>query len=486
MFATTLLHDMRIANLNQGRARSTHNRGGVLDLILVDNHLECGGVQIVKGLGSDHFMVLVSVMIPFISRPQPELGWRYHRALNWPAIEYKLEPFLQVWVNRFRDRMGRMANQGDGARVDWLEGALCVLGVITRGNIWREGSSMGVSSALGDKGGVIVDGWNAKCADTRKKWRQSRGEPHEKMSRRDFMETLTAASSKCWEGRVGEREAMSLQSKRKAHSSIKRVLKPVEYVATVVRVGSEVIHGEEACALWARFFESQTSIDGPRNPESLLADMQVHLRAGNVVGPGSVSSSGDVPCLEDVGVDDDSQQSDFGSGSLSASFCISSGSDSESGTEHEETVADVADGEVPLELGGGGGVPVYTNQSPSHPQSEFDNVYLEHMSERVGHLRSEALERVGLEQQNCFGISELAEAQAKMNGCAATSPLSTLPLQLVMGGSETVRVLLLCILNVMYTWRLIPPSMSTIPIVPVLKPRKQKHRMDHHRQVSLF
>ena len=117
----------------------------------------------------------------------------------------------------------------------------------------------------------------------------------------------------------------------------------------------------------------------------------------------------------------------------------------------------------------------------------FNDSALESQQEKVSELLELCEERSRNGQgAQPFSFVELCEVQRKINTRAAVSPLSCVPLALLASVGEAIRITLLCLFNVVFSWRVFPMTWGIIPVVPVPKPGKDKQLIENHRQVSLF
>ena len=83
----------------------------------------------------------------------------------------------------------------------------------------------------------------------------------------------------------------------------------------------------------------------------------------------------------------------------------------------------------------------------------------------------EAARAPARETSQCFSFVELCPAQAAMNEDASTSPIDGTSMALALGRSETVRALLLCILNTCYSFRVLLVPWKHVPGAPIPKPQ---------------
>ena len=93
LFSDLFLIDLRLANCAKGEAQPTHNRGAVLDLILVDKGLVVDNVSVgAKGIGaSDHSAVIASFRIPGIEREQEPMRWKNADKPCWRTFGDEME-----------------------------------------------------------------------------------------------------------------------------------------------------------------------------------------------------------------------------------------------------------------------------------------------------------------------------------------------------------------------------------------------------------
>ena len=109
------------------------------------------------------------------------------------------------------------------------------------------------------------------------------------------------------------------------------------------------------------------------------------------------------------------------------------------------------------------------------------------MQAKCDAIREEARKSVeGKPEESCFGFAELCEAQAQLSRDASTSPIEALPMDVIMQQSEEWRVAALSMINLAFTWCILPLMWAMVPVAPVPKPGKNKHEYTGYRQISLF
>ena len=92
----------------------------------------------------------------------------------------------------------------------------------------------------------------------------------------------------------------------------------------------------------------------------------------------------------------------------------------------------------------------------------------------------------GIRPSHHISLVELADAQAEIRTEAATAPHSTIPLPVLTSQDETVRLVVLSLLNVIYAWAILPHAFALIPMITQLKQGKPEGQVENYRQVSLL
>ena len=104
------------------------------------------------------------------------------------------------------------------------------------------------------------------------KFREARGTIHKQKAWNALSKVISEAKSSEWRGIKVTKTELSLSSseEERMRKAIKKRIKPLGKVGSIMQVGGQLLQGQEADEMWARFFEAQTSEEGPRSPEQLL------------------------------------------------------------------------------------------------------------------------------------------------------------------------------------------------------------------------
>ena len=145
-FRNFFLNDMKVANWINGKAEPTHEKGGMLDIIMVGEGIEVlsfgrGG----RGMGaSDHRMVWAELAIPGGNRPREEIKWRSSPEAEWDGLAEEIEEPLRAWHEWFKTGTNNCSmNTSKRWAEAFLTEATATFGAIVLGNMWRNGSPYG-------------------------------------------------------------------------------------------------------------------------------------------------------------------------------------------------------------------------------------------------------------------------------------------------------------------------------------------------------
>ena len=274
-----------------------------------------------------------------------------------------------------------------------------------------------------------------------------------------------------------------VQNPKAVFGSVRKVIAPVSKASSYVKVGNDVVFGDEGVSLWVNFFREQVSLSGPLSPQDILKHSREEnaLQASPSGGHIIMGADGD-GCTVEGAVSSDNEGVELESVSDSAHSSASSSGDGSHDTSHEVADDDDDDDDHDVELNGLAND--VTNTGVMHG---FNDSALESQQEKVSELLELCEERSRNGQgAQPFSFVELCEVQRKINTRAAVSPLSCVPLALLASVGEAIRITLLCLFNVVFSWRVFPMTWGIIPVVPVPKPGKDKQLIENHRQVSLF
>jgi hypothetical protein len=245
-------------------------------------------------------------------------------------------------------------------------------------------------------------------------------------------------------------------------------LHPLEGVSQIIKVGDAIVTGDAAMSLMARFFEAQSSLDGPQSAEQLIQ-------------PSTRTDSGSPPPPfredeQEEEADADWQPSSGGSSWSGGSNYGEEDSDSHMSDDVDNAAA--AEDDPPLTRA--------SRRQPRNQSSEFDQKELRQAEDEVRSIHAGMLPQCGADRAKLFSFSELCSAQQSLNKEASVSPINPIPVPLLQFQGSVWRCCLLGLMNLMPVCAWLPISWSLAPVAPIPKPGKDQSNLEGYRQFSLF
>jgi hypothetical protein len=276
-FCDSFLSDMHVANCLHGSPTATHKKGGVLDLVLVDDRaqnvrvqVDCSGIS-----GSDHYPVLVSFQWAQPPDVANSVVWHPRNDMVKNQLQHAIQPHLRTLHHWMQSQLQKW-EQGRASLSDTLDEATTLMGITILGELWQCNSPFGHFSSSG-KPARLTQWWNTECKFALAHMRKARGTPKSDASRKAFKSCLLKARSSHWRKFVAKGESMAKASpstSRKLHKFVKRGIRKARRTSAIIQVGSSILNDSQVRQLWPAYLEAQVSWQGPCKAEELWSRLQ--------------------------------------------------------------------------------------------------------------------------------------------------------------------------------------------------------------------
>lgn len=281
-FSSEFLCDMVLANSAISGPQATHDRGGVLDLILVDKAATIQRFSLgAKGMASsDHRMVMARVHFPAMTRPTPRMWWKTADKPCWKCFQEDLEQPLATWHKWFKSASQEATNAAPkGLHRRILTEAAAFFSIIVLGTLWRCDSPYGrlTNGTTSPKRGGGTGWWNGSCTAAMKQLERNRGTLKEGESKRQFRDTmLQTRQNFCRDAVEAIEKAVGDCNQIDAHTAkqVKSHIRLMRSASRLMKAGETIIGIDMVEKIWPAYFQAQSSFDGPKSPSELLAGLQ--------------------------------------------------------------------------------------------------------------------------------------------------------------------------------------------------------------------
>ena len=280
---------MRVANVEKGEPMATHDKGGVLDIILTGEGVQIKefGVGGAKVANSDHRMVWACLQMEGHSKPEKEEKWKMNKDVDWAQLEVELEAPLASWHKWFGERLAKITGNDTPRekKSSLLNEANTLFGAIVMSTLWKKDSPYGrFTSGAGSP--TPGKWWSEACTEATKRYKAEKGTASEEAARKNLRATLAKA-------RKDERATIAHdllnkandmdrhENPKKVYEAVRSYLRPEKPVSDVMKIEGTIISKTEALKIWPAYFEAQSSLCGQETPHQLLAK----LRASTQVTP---------------------------------------------------------------------------------------------------------------------------------------------------------------------------------------------------------
>ena len=131
-FAEQFLRDMHVANTATGPAKSTHDKGGVLDLILMSEGIGVDKVDFDVGLGGND-LACVTIVARIRHAKAPHQKWRWTNSWEANGDDYmgEFDEPLAAVHKWYGQRLDRVSSNSEGNTL--VNEVSLLLGVISQG-----------------------------------------------------------------------------------------------------------------------------------------------------------------------------------------------------------------------------------------------------------------------------------------------------------------------------------------------------------------